>query len=65
MPSSSSSNVMPVIMAGGSSGLGLALASRLVKLGPHVSIVARNKKLLQEAIKKIEVVHSYRFPIIE
>ncbi|KAK0432772.1 oxidoreductase [Armillaria borealis] len=43
----------------------LALAIRLVKLGAHISIVARNKKRLQEALEKIEILASYSYSVTE
>lgn len=42
-------------MTGGTSGLGLAVAQRLVRLGAHVSIVARNKDNLATALESLEV----------
>lgn len=35
-----------VVITGGSSGIGLALAEHCVKLGAHVTIIARNVKNL-------------------
>jgi len=42
-------------VTGGTSGLGLAVAQRLVRLGAHVSIVARNKDNLATALESLEV----------
>ncbi|KZT21779.1 oxidoreductase [Neolentinus lepideus HHB14362 ss-1] len=41
-------------VTGGSSGLGLALATILASRGAHVSIVARGQQRLEEAVKQIE-----------
>ncbi|EIM91633.1 oxidoreductase [Stereum hirsutum FP-91666 SS1] len=41
-------------VTGGSSGLGLALALLLARKGANVSIVARNKKSLKEALAQLE-----------
>lgn len=43
---------------GGSSGLGLALAQELTRRGAHVSIVARNRTKLAEALKTLEAARS-------
>ncbi|PPQ72501.1 hypothetical protein CVT26_003591 [Gymnopilus dilepis] len=43
-----------VYITGGSSGLGLSLAHILALKGAHISIVARNQKKLEEALKSIE-----------
>lgn len=43
-------------MTGGSAGLGLALAILLTKKGADVSIVARNKKRLQDALDEMKKV---------
>lgn len=42
-------------VTGGSAGLGLALSILLVKRGAHVSIVARDKVKLDEALQQLEV----------
>lgn len=44
-----------VIITGGSSGIGLWLAIHCVKLGAHVTIIARNVQNLESALKKISV----------
>ena len=44
-----------VYITGGSSGLGLALAKTLAAQGAHVSIIARNKTKLADALADIEV----------
>jgi short-subunit dehydrogenase len=41
-------------VTGGSTGLGLCLATLLVKTGAHVSIVARNQEKLDKAIVILE-----------
>ena len=47
--------VQHVYITGGSSGLGLALAKALTAQGAHVSIIARNKTKLADALADIEV----------
>lgn len=42
------------LITGGSSGIGLALATKLSALGAHVYILARRKELLDAALLKIE-----------
>ncbi|KAG9050048.1 3-dehydrosphinganine reductase [Serendipita sp. 407] len=42
------------VVTGGSSGLGLAFATLLVKKGAHVAIIARDKKKLATALEKLE-----------
>ena len=44
-----------VYITGGSTGLGLSLATLLVKKGAHVSIVARNQNRLDKALAQLEV----------
>lgn len=41
-------------MTGGSQGLGLATARKLVKAGAHVSIVARDEAKLAAALESLE-----------
>ncbi|PFH52781.1 hypothetical protein AMATHDRAFT_188909 [Amanita thiersii Skay4041] len=41
-------------VTGGSAGLGLSLAIALTKKGAHISIVARNKERLQNALQELE-----------
>jgi 3-dehydrosphinganine reductase len=43
------------VVTGGSSGLGLALATLLVKKGAHVAIIARGKAKLEAALEILEV----------
>eukprot|EP01129_Flabellula_baltica_P008467 TRINITY_DN3369_c0_g1_i1.p1 TRINITY_DN3369_c0_g1~~TRINITY_DN3369_c0_g1_i1.p1 ORF type:complete len:318 (+),score=73.19 TRINITY_DN3369_c0_g1_i1:182-1135(+) len=43
-----------VIVTGGSSGIGLAVAKELAQKGAHVTIIARNVQKLKEAQKEIE-----------
>ena len=43
-----------VLITGGSSGIGLELASQLVKQGAMVAIVARNQSKLEAARKELE-----------
>jgi len=43
-----------VLITGGSSGIGFALAERLVTAGAHVWILARRENLLDEALLKLE-----------
>ncbi|KZV97789.1 NAD(P)-binding protein [Exidia glandulosa HHB12029] len=58
-------------VTGGSQGLGLSVAVQLVKLGAHVSIVARNQERLDSALKELEEVrveksqqlHAYSFSL--
>lgn len=58
-------------ITGGSSGLGLSLAILLSQQGAHVSIVARNVKTLETALKQIkaarksedQIFHSYSFSV--
>ena len=50
-----------VYITGGSSGLGLSLAHILALKGAHISIVARNQKKLEEAVKSIEVSYHHHF----
>ncbi|KAJ3016429.1 3-dehydrosphinganine reductase [Thoreauomyces humboldtii] len=45
-----------VYITGGSQGTGLALAKHLVRLGSHVTIVARSVPKLEKAVKEIEAV---------
>lgn len=42
-----------IVVTGGSSGIGLSIARRLLKEGAHVMIIARNLKKLQTAIKEL------------
>lgn len=42
-------------ITGGSSGLGKALAERLVKQGAHVTIVGRDTKKAEGVVKKLKV----------
>ncbi|KAI0650762.1 oxidoreductase [Trametes meyenii] len=59
------------VITGGSSGAGLALAILLVERGAHVSVVARNRERLQEALAKLEahrksseqIIKSYSFAV--
>lgn len=44
-----------VVITGGSSGIGLWLAIHCVKLGAHVTIIARNVQNLESALKKISL----------
>jgi 3-dehydrosphinganine reductase len=46
-----------VYITGGSSGFGLALAEKLVRLGAHVTIVARDQRKLDEAEARLNVGH--------
>ncbi|CAG8533096.1 3174_t:CDS:2 [Paraglomus occultum] len=48
-----------VLITGGSQGLGKALAILLAKKGAHVSIVARNKQILDNAIDEIQAEKLY------
>jgi len=58
-------------VTGGTSGLGLAVAQRLVRLGAHVSIVARNKDNLATALESLgknrisddQILKSYSFSL--
>lgn len=43
-----------IIITGGSSGIGLSVAIECVQLGANVTIIARNVKNLESALKKIE-----------
>lgn len=43
-----------VIITGGSSGIGLAVAEEFAKLGAHLSLIARNQEKLQEAKEVIQ-----------
>jgi len=47
-------NSKNVLISGGSSGIGLALAKQLFSLGSSVTILARRKDLLEKAILEIE-----------
>lgn len=51
--SSKSINNRHVVITGGSSGIGLWLAIHCVKLGAHVTIIARNVQNLESALEKI------------
>ena len=42
------------LITGGSSGIGLALAKKMVEQGCHVAILSRQKQLLQEAEKTLQ-----------
>lgn len=44
-----------VVITGGSSGIGFWIAVNCVKLGAHVTILARNVQRLEEAVEKIKV----------
>jgi len=52
-------------VSGGSTGLGFSLAVLLVKAGAHVSIVARNQKKLDEALKQLETLRVNERQIIK
>ena len=43
-----------VVITGGTSGIGLALAEKLSALGANITIIARRKELLDAAIEKLE-----------
>ena len=43
-----------VVISGGSSGIGLALAKQLFSLGSSITIIARRKNMLEKAKKEIE-----------
>lgn len=47
-------NESTALITGGSSGIGLAVAQKLVELGANVWILARRKKTLQEASQNLE-----------
>lgn len=53
-PSKRSLNRRHVVITGGSSGIGKALAVLVAQNGAHVSIIARNVQKLEEAQKQIE-----------
>lgn len=53
-PSKRSLNGRHVVITGGSSGIGKALAVLVAQNGAHVSIIARNVQKLEEAQKEIE-----------
>lgn len=44
-----------VVITGGSSGIGFWIAVNCVKLGAHVTILARNVQKLEEALEKIKI----------
>lgn len=44
-----------VVVTGGSSGIGFWIAVNCVKLGAHVTVLARNVQKLEEAVEKIKV----------
>lgn len=43
-------------ITGGSSGIGLAVAEEVVRLGAHVTLVARDRGKLEEAQKKVQAI---------
>ena len=43
-----------ILVSGGSSGIGFALAKKLSRLGASITILARRKELLETAIKEIK-----------
>lgn len=47
-----------VVITGGSSGIGKSLAVLFAKIGAHVTILARNKEKLQNALEEIEKARS-------
>lgn len=47
-----------VVITGGSSGIGLALAANLTKNGANVSLIARNETRLQDALSKLNAIRS-------
>jgi len=46
-----------ILISGGSSGIGFALAKEFSKIGAHVTLLARRKELLEEAV---ECINNYR-----
>lgn len=42
-----------VVISGGSKGIGLALAEEFVRRGCHVTVIARSKQALQEALEDL------------
>jgi 3-dehydrosphinganine reductase len=52
----SSYNGKSVLIIGGSSGIGLAMAKQLAQAGANITIVARRSNLLSDAIQKMEAV---------
>ncbi len=49
-----------ILITGGSSGIGFALAKKLVPLGAHVYLLARNENNLQEAVAQLETARQFQ-----
>ena len=43
-----------ILISGGSSGIGLAVAEKFIKLGSNVVLIARDKKKLQNAKEHLD-----------
>jgi len=51
-------NKKVVLITGGSSGIGLALAKQLAAAGAHVWLTARRIELLEAALKEVQAARS-------